>query len=78
MPLTERMQVLLTPEQRRRLERMARSEGRSVGSVIREAITRFAPDVDDAPEDLTAVFELDLPVGDWVDLKAEIIQAASR
>lgn len=78
MPLTERMQVLLTPEQRRRLERIARDGGRSVGSVIREAVTRFAPEVDTAAGDLQTIFDLDLPVGDWADMKAEIIEAASR
>lgn len=77
VPLTERMQVLLTPQQRRRLERIARDESRSVGSVIREAIARFAPE-DLASDDLQTIFDLDLPVGDWADMKAEIIRAASR
>lgn len=35
---TERLQVLLTPEQRRRLEAEARQQGRSVASLIREAV----------------------------------------
>ncbi|MFZ0216016.1 MAG: antitoxin [Candidatus Dormiibacterota bacterium] len=36
--LTERMQILLTPEQRARLEAEAREQGRSVASLVREAI----------------------------------------
>lgn len=78
MTLTERMQVLVTPEQRRRLERMARAESRSVGSIIREAIGRLVPPVDSPADDLQAMFELDLPVGEWADMKAEIIRSAGR
>lgn len=78
MPLTERMQVLLLPDQRRRLERIARRRGTSVGAVIREAIERFAPEAAGDDDDLESVFGLDLPVGDWSDMKAEIIDAARR
>ncbi len=78
MPLTERMQVLLLPEQRRRLERIARLRGTSVGAVIRDAIERFTPEAAGDEEELEAVFGLELPVGDWADMKAEIIDAARR
>jgi hypothetical protein len=36
--LSERVQILLTPEQRRRLEAEARRSGRSVASLVREAL----------------------------------------
>jgi len=36
--ITERVQILLTPEQRRRLEDEARRQARSVASLVREAI----------------------------------------
>lgn len=40
---TERLQVLLSREQRRRLEAEARQRGASVGSLVREAIdARFS------------------------------------
>jgi hypothetical protein len=37
---TERLQVLITPDQRRRLESEARHRGSSVATVVREAIDR--------------------------------------
>ena len=36
--LTERLQILVTPEQRRRLQSEARERGASVGGLVREAI----------------------------------------
>jgi predicted DNA-binding protein len=36
--ITERVQILLTPQQRRRLEDEARRQARSVASLVREAI----------------------------------------
>lgn len=36
--LSERLQILVTPEQRRRLETEARERGASVGGLIREVI----------------------------------------
>ncbi len=78
MSLSERTQVLLTPDQRRRLERIALRQRTSVGAVIRQAIERYAPDTDEDEDDLEGVFALDIPVGDWTDMKAEIISAATR
>jgi predicted transcriptional regulator len=36
--LSERLQILVTPEQRRRLQSEARDRGASVGGLVREAI----------------------------------------
>ena len=42
--ITERVQILLTPQQKRRLEDEARRQSRSVASLVREAIdARFSP-----------------------------------
>jgi predicted DNA-binding protein len=42
--ITERVQILLTPQQRRRLEDEAKRQARSVASLVREAIdARFSP-----------------------------------
>ncbi len=78
MSMTERTQVLLTVDQRRRLERIALRQGMSVGAVIRQAIERYAPETDGDEETLEAVFALALPVGNWADMKAEIVEAAAR
>ncbi len=74
---SERTQVLLSREQRERLERLAAREGRSVGSVIREAIESYtAAGPQSRAEAAEALIAMNEPVGDWAEMKAEI--AASR
>lgn len=77
MSYSERLQVLVSPPQRRRLERLARDRKSSVGAVIRDAIDNYPLATAGAGADLETMFELDLPVGDWPTIKAEIIDAAS-
>jgi hypothetical protein len=78
---TERTQVLLTPEQRRRLERRAAEEHRSVGAVIRAAVDAY---VSVSPrsrgEAAQRLLRTGAPVGEWEDMKAEILrgQAGDR
>jgi hypothetical protein len=75
---TERTQVLLTVEQRRRLERRAQDEHRSVGALIRDAVDAYTGSTGRsrhaAAESLLA---LDVPVGDWPAMKAEIERGAA-
>jgi hypothetical protein len=75
---SERTQVLLTPLQRHRLERIATREGRSLGAVIRDAIDlytlRAARPRDEALQSLVG---LNAPVDDWDQMKAEITRGAS-
>ena len=79
MSYSERTQVLLSVDQRRRLERIANHQGKSVGAVIRDAIELFASDTSLADaDDLKTIFSLDLPVGDWSAMKAEIIRSAGK
>lgn len=74
---TERTEVLLSPEQSRRLKAQARQEGRSVGAVIREAVDAYVktPDVEEvrraAIERLLALEAA--PVDDWEIMKAQIL-----
>jgi len=74
-----RTQVLLTREQRERLERQAAERGVSVGALIREAIDRQLPArTRPRREALAAIERLRLPVGNWSDMEAEIIGGALR
>lgn len=38
MPLTKRVEILFEPEQYRVMEQVARSEGKSVGALVRKAV----------------------------------------
>ena len=74
---SERTQVLLTPEQRTRLERIALREGRSLGAVIREAIDAYTlPRARPREEALRSLFSHDAPVADWDVMKAQIERGA--
>lgn len=78
MSYTERTQVLLTPEQRARLERIAEREQRSIGAVIREAVDHYTvPRSRPREEALDELFGLDAPVDDWATMKAEIERGAT-
>ena len=70
---SERTQVLLSPEQLARLKRIAARDGKSVGSVIREAVDSF---VEAEPHRrqraLKALFAMNAPVDDWEVMKAQI------
>ena len=73
---SERTQVLLTPEQRGRLERIAAREGRSLGAVIRDAVDAYTLPGRPRHEALEALFALEAPVADWEQMKREIIEGA--
>lgn len=73
---SERTQVLLSREQRERLERVAAREGRSVGSVIREAIESYtALGPRSRIEAAEALIGMSVPVGDWGDEAAAIAES---
>lgn len=71
--LTERTQVLLSPAQRQRLERLAAERAVPMGVVIREAIEAYLmPIRRSRAEALDDLFSLEAPVSDWNQMKAEI------
>lgn len=75
---SERTQVLLSPSQRRRLERIAAEKGISIGAVVRDAIDQYtAPRARPARDAMQALFSLDAPAADWQDMKAEILRGAT-
>lgn len=73
---SERTQVLLSPQQLARLKRIAAREGRSVGSVIRDAVDSF---VEVEPDRRRRAYErliaLNAPVEDWDVMKAQIMKS---
>ena len=74
---SERTQVLLTPSQRQRLERIALREGRSLGAVIRDAVDAYTlPRSRPRGEALQSLFALNAPVADWAVMKADIEHGA--
>ncbi|MFN2568800.1 MAG: hypothetical protein ABR564_04265 [Candidatus Dormibacteria bacterium] len=74
---SERTQVLLSPDQRARLEAVARRRGVALGVVLREAVDAYIP-VGSRPRDeaLNALFDVDAPTADWDVMKAEIQRGA--
>ena len=76
--LSERTQVLLTPAQRRRLERLAEERQASMGSLIREAIDAYTvPASRSRREAAASLLSLEAPVGDWDQMKEEILRGAT-
>lgn len=75
---TERTQVLLTPEQRRRLEQRAADERRSVGAVIRAAVDAYVGGpTRTRREALEHLLATSAPVDDWPVMKGEILRGAT-
>ena len=73
---SERTQVLLSPEQVRRLKRLAARDGRSVGAVIREAVDAFVMSEPDARQRaVERMLAMDAPVDDWEVMKAQILKS---
>jgi hypothetical protein len=75
--LSERTQVLLTPIQRKRLERMAEDRRLSMGALIREAIDAYTvPGSRTRREAADGLLSIEAPVGDWDEMKSEILRGA--
>jgi len=74
MALSERTQVLLSVEQRRRVEQLAARSSVSVGELIRRAIDDYLPptSTQDRQRALDDLFALSAPVTDWATMEAEI------
>lgn len=72
--MTHRLQILLEEEQYARLARRAKSEGRSVGSLIREAVDFMWTGVDERKAALLDAILADgtMPVPDPQELAREL------
>jgi hypothetical protein len=78
MSLSERTQVLLSPAQRAKVERLSQREQVSVGEVIRRAIDAYdQPAPASRQEALEELFAIEAPVAEWSVMKDEIVDHAS-
>lgn len=74
---SERTQVLLSPQQVERVQRIARREGKSVGAVIRDAVDAYTWTPEDRRRQaLERLMAMEAPVDDWEIMKAQIDEAA--
>jgi len=74
--LNKRVQVLLSPGQYARLKEISRARGKSVGSLIRQAVQKQYLDTSREGR-LAAVEEmagLRLPVSDWEQMERESVE----
>jgi len=76
MRYSERTQILLSPEQREKVERLAARTHRSVGAVIRDAIDAYRTPVTQERRmaALERLVSLEAPVDDWEVMEAEIME----
>lgn len=76
---TERTHVLLSPEQRQRLENRAAQERRSIGAVIRAAVDAYTGSPSRSRQEAAeSLLSIGAPVSDWEKMKVEIIRGATR
>ena len=73
---TERIQVLVAPEQLARLRAIARRQRRSVGALVREAVETayFGNDGERRLAAVERLAEMSLPVADWEQMERESIR----
>jgi Ribbon-helix-helix protein, copG family len=71
---SKRVEVLFDPKEYRTLEERAEAEGRSVGSMIREAVAMYvtSPSDRDKREALEWIFSREDDLGTWEELKGAI------
>lgn len=71
---SKRVEILFDPREYRSLEERARTEGRSVGSMVREAVAMYvvSPSERAKQEALEWIFSREDDLGTWEELKAAI------
>jgi len=73
MARTKRAQILMEPDEYQRLEEIASVRGCSVAQLIRLAVKeRYLVSVNDRLAAVEALVSMELPIGDWDQLKAEL------
>ncbi|MDI6822149.1 MAG: ribbon-helix-helix protein, CopG family [Actinomycetota bacterium] len=76
--LTKRLQILLSPEQYRKLELYAKKRKKSVASVIREAIEKLLHERTklEKKKAVERMLSRELPIDDWEKMEEEIMKGA--
>lgn len=71
---SERTQVLLSKQQLASVKQRAKTQKKSVGAVIRDAVDSYVetPDYKQRRAALDELFAMNLPVDDWEVMKAQI------
>jgi hypothetical protein len=73
MTATKRAQILMEPEEYRRLERIARQQNASVAELIRTAVReRYLGGTADRRAAVRAICSMNLPVISWTEAEAEV------
>jgi hypothetical protein len=76
MGLTKRVQVLMEPEQYKKLVLVAGFRGTSVGDLLRQAAQQvYLARPDHSHSIVDGIAGMDLPVDDWEQLKEELEEA---
>lgn len=77
MPLKKRVEILFDPAEYRRLEEIAHSKGRSVGSVVRDAVEKYVlrPTEEEKRKALAWMAAQRGPVGSPEEIKEDILAA---
>jgi hypothetical protein len=73
--LSQRVQLMLSPEQYKRLEALSDAEGLSIGALIRRAIDRLQgpPLQNKRLKAVRRIAAMPLPVGDWEQMERESV-----
>ena len=76
--LKKRVEILFEPSEYRRLEELAGASGRSVGSVVREAVAKYVlqPSDEKRREAFEWLMSQEMDIeSDWDEVKKEIAEA---
>lgn len=78
--LKKRVEVLFDPQEYRRLEERARVEGRSVGSLIREAVEKYCiePTLEERRKAAQWIVSQEMDVGTWEEMKEGISRSVDE
>ena len=75
MEKNKRTQVLLTEKQYKKLHELSENSKKSMGFLIREAVdTVYVNKKKNKEKIIRKIANMDLPIGDWKEIKREIIK----